>query len=86
MSGDIVSFRPPGFPPSDVEPAADADMLANVVAFCERLNEGLQHVAETLIAMDARLRRLELDSRAAARAAARKNRPAILNPEGTWAN
>lgn len=64
-----------------VDPATppDAPTLENLMAFCQRLEEGMQYVAQTLVAMDSRLRRLEL---AANKEARDKAKPTILNMHG----
>jgi hypothetical protein len=61
MSDDnVVPLRPMPQPPCDVGVTVPDDVAGQLMAFCERLNEGLNHVTSVLINVDARLRRLEL--------------------------
>lgn len=56
---NVVSLRPaPQMPCDSADAAPDANEA--LVAFCERLNEGMNHVTTALIQIDARLRRVEL--------------------------
>lgn len=59
---NVVPLRPPAAPAGAATPPAPEQQKSfeQVLAFCERVEEGLQHVAATLVQMDARLRRLEL--------------------------
>lgn len=87
MSEDdnVVSFPRAEGAPESVDALAQAAerMVADLTAFCERLDEGLQHVAKVLVGMDARLRRLELAHNKAER---EKPKPAIFNAQGGRAN
>lgn len=82
---NVVTLRPVIEAPADVEPSSAEQRMTldNLVAFCERLNEGLQHVASVLVQTDARLRRLELAQNKVAR---EKPKPVILNAHGKQAN
>jgi hypothetical protein len=61
MSDDnVVPLRPVAQAPCDVGGAVPDDVAGQLTAFCERLDEGLNHVTSVLINVDARLRRLEL--------------------------
>jgi hypothetical protein len=54
----VRMFKPAG---------ADADTIANLLVFCERMDEALRHTAAALVALDTRIRRLELAYSKAAR-------------------
>jgi hypothetical protein len=57
-AGADAVFKPAG---------ADADTIANLLVFCERMDEALRHTAAALLALDTRMRRLELAYNKAAR-------------------
>lgn len=57
--------------------------LENLIEFCQRLEEGMQYIATTLVAMDSRVRRLEL---AVNKEAREKAKPSILNVNGERVN
>lgn len=81
---NVVTFRPPlravdGPMPSLVEDEIKA-LVSNLTTFCERLEEGMNHVSKVLVAMDSRLRKLELAHNKAEREKTPKN--VIYNGHG----
>lgn len=81
---NVVTFRPPQVP-SAAAPITRSeqelcDVVQNLMTYCERLEEGLQHASQVLVAMDTRLRRLELAHNKAEREKVTKT--AIYNPHG----
>lgn len=85
MSDDnIVTFRPPGVPSAEAPITRSeqelCEVVQNLMAYCERLEEGMQHISQVLIGMDSRLRKLELAHNKAEREKAAK--PTIFNPQG----
>lgn len=88
MSEDnVIPLRAPAVElPSDGQPPAEfstVESIANLTAYCERLDEGITCATNVLINLETRLRRLELLQNAAERA---KAKPVILNQEGKRAN
>lgn len=65
--------------PEADRPTAAPDPLEHLTAFCERLEQGLQYMTKVVVAMDVRLRRLEL---AQNRTEREKAKPVILNAIG----
>jgi hypothetical protein len=84
MSEDenVVTFRPPLLRPveADAGETEISDTLTNLVNYCERLEEGMKHFATIVVAMDSRVRRLELALNKAEREKVTKT--AIYNPQG----
>lgn len=81
MSDDnVVPLRPAPQAPCDVGDAASDDAIGQLMAFCERLDEGLNHITSVLINVDVRLRRLELAVNKAEREKVTKS--AIYNGQG----
>lgn len=64
--------------PVPAVPQVDPDVLVNLMNFCTRVEEGLQHMTAALVAMESRVHRLELAQRKAERAKA----GVLLNAQG----
>lgn len=63
MAGDpkspnVVALRPG--PVAATPPPCEDPALANVLTFCEQMQEGLSHVTAALISLESRIKRLEL--------------------------
>lgn len=81
---NIVSLKQrPAATPLVSDDAAESGTLANLLEFCERLDQGMKLMIETVVAMEKRIRRLEL---AQQRAEAAKPKPVILDARGKKAN
>lgn len=79
---NIISFRPPTLQhpgPEESEPV----VIANLTAFCERLDEGMKLIAEVMAGFERRLHKLEF---AAAKAERDKPKPVIYDVRGGRAN
>lgn len=57
---NVVTLHPAA-PKAAPQPSADdTKSVEQLIAFCERVEEGLQHVTTVLVGLESRLRRLEL--------------------------
>ena len=56
----IVTLRPAPPPAAPMPPDDEQKSVVQLISFCERVEEGLQHVTTVLVGLESRLRRLEL--------------------------
>ena len=66
VNDNVVKLPLQPAPPVSFKPS-DEETITNLLAFCERLEEGMKHLATIVVGLDTRMRRLELAHNKAAR-------------------